>query len=131
MTVQHIVTNRINQPCLSHTISPKDGLIQQFYSARTLLIDCQSPLQRSITSNLKFILILKFCENLPHVDHGFGFYVMFLRCCCYVLISINIINCLEYAQQNFIIKPKGYYTPGIYADGYIAFAFPFVRSYVS
>ena len=23
------------------------------------------------------------------------------------------------------------YTPGIYADGYIAFAFPFVRSYVS
>ena len=23
-----------------------------------------------------------------------------------------------------------YYTPGIYADGYIVFAFPFVRSYV-
>ena len=26
--------------------------------------------------------------------------------------------------------PDGYYTPGIYADGYIVFAFPFVRSYV-
>ena len=24
-----------------------------------------------------------------------------------------------------------FYTPGIYAEGYIAFAFPFVRSYVS
>ena len=24
-----------------------------------------------------------------------------------------------------------FYTPGIYADGYIVFAFPFVRSYVS
>ena len=23
-----------------------------------------------------------------------------------------------------------YYTPGIYADGYIVFAFPFVRSFV-
>ena len=34
-------------------------------------------------------------------------------------------------------QPRGYihvyfhnYTPGIYADGYIVFAFPFVRSYV-
>ena len=26
--------------------------------------------------------------------------------------------------------PGGNYTPGIYADGYIVFAFPFVRSYV-
>ena len=26
------------------------------------------------------------------------------------------------------IGPLAYYTPGIYADGYIVFAFPFVRS---
>ena len=26
--------------------------------------------------------------------------------------------------------PTIYYTPGFYADGYIVFAFPFVRSYV-
>ena len=77
--VAHIMTNRINQACLSHIIIPKDGLIQQFYSARTLLIDCQSPLQRSITSNLKFILILKLCENLPHVDHGFEFHIIWSK----------------------------------------------------
>ena len=28
------------------------------------------------------------------------------------------------------IGPLVVYTPGIYADGYIVFAFPFVRSYV-
>ena len=31
---------------------------------------------------------------------------------------------------NTIIFKYVYYTPGIYADGYIVFAFPFVRSYV-
>ena len=36
--------------------------------------------------------------------------------CRYDLIRINIYS--------------NYYTPGIYADGYIVFAFPFVRSYV-
>ena len=32
-----------------------------------------------------------------------------------------------------LIQPDvdtSYYTPGIYAEGYIVFAFPFVRSYV-
>ena len=29
-----------------------------------------------------------------------------------------------------IIFKHVYYTPGIYADGYIVFAFPFVRSFV-
>ena len=31
-------------------------------------------------------------------------------------------------MYGFVLVPD--YTPGIYADGYIVFAFPFVRSYV-
>ena len=30
----------------------------------------------------------------------------------------------------YIFQNSVYYTPGIYAEGYIVFAFPFVRSYV-
>ena len=39
--------------------------------------------------------------------------------------------CLSGNNLKFSVEIFGYYTPGIYADGYIVFAFPFVRSYVS
>ena len=36
----------------------------------------------------------------------------------------------SYAKYVFLLKYRDYYTPGIYAEGYIVFVFPFVRSYV-
>ena len=39
-----------------------------------------------------------------------------------------IVNALSFDFNDQYVYD---YTPGIYADGYIAFAFPFVRSYVS
>ena len=39
--------------------------------------------------------------------------------------KIGIYTC----KPQFCLNPS-FYTPGIYADGYIVFAFPFVRSYV-
>ena len=38
---------------------------------------------------------------------------------------------MSFEGKNLYGQYIDYYTPGIYADGYIAFAFPFVRSYVS
>ena len=34
------------------------------------------------------------------------------------------------ASNTILLRNHNDYTPGIYADGYIVFAFPFVRSYV-
>ena len=39
----------------------------------------------------------------------------------------KIYHCENVGSNGDIIDD---YTPGIYADGYIVFAFPFVRSYV-
>ena len=40
--------------------------------------------------------------------------------------SINDIS----ISSIYLHSRNSYYTPGIYAEGYIVFAFPFVRSYV-
>ena len=39
-------------------------------------------------------------------------------------------QCQYMAKRNFHSNSSCFYTPGIYADGYIVFVFPFVRSSV-
>ena len=44
--------------------------------------------------------------------------------CCNLAIAVQV-------QYNYLKSPAyNHYTPGIYADGYIVFVFPFVRLYV-
>ena len=42
-----------------------------------------------------------------------------------IYVEANVINMYAKYQLHTL-----YYTPGIYAEGYIVFVFPFVRSYV-
>ena len=56
----------------------------------------------------------------------------------YRILSINVaaeaiqvfLNLKFSKTRNKPVLLKPHYTPGIYAEGYIVFAFPFVRSYV-
>ena len=43
----------------------------------------------------------------------------------YFIFSLDFISSLYWSKNRTF-----YYTPGIYAEGYIVFVFPFVRSYV-
>ena len=49
--------------------------------------------------------------------------------CTYLALSQILVCCIKLVIDTFYHLSHSY-TPGIYADGYIVFAFPFVRSYV-
>ena len=44
--------------------------------------------------------------------------------------EVIIVTSIDICWSLYILNVIYYYTPGIYADGYIVFAFPFVRSSV-
>ena len=60
------------------------------------------------------ILPMRFDLNFPKIINSL---TMLNACHVMVIACFNICTC-------------NYYTPGIYADGYIVFAFPFVCSFV-
>ena len=59
-----------------------------------------------------------------------------MKICCYREADLRLL--FSHMQKagflttrlNFIVVCPLHYTPGIYAEGYIVFVFPFVRSYV-
>ena len=50
---------------------------------------------------------------------------MLLLCLKFMSLKAKLLNCSLLIS---LVFPVSVYTPGIYADGYIVFAFPFVRS---
>ena len=59
--------------------------------------------------------------------------MLYINCVNYLGRIRSLVAMATYNFRRLImgkVKIDNFYTPGIYAEGYIVFVFPFVRSYV-